>query len=108
MFRMFWNIGKSSNVLTHHQEVDYTNIILSESWIPSEICGVEDWVCDNFWHVGAIFHPPNLKSVVACLELKELDKIVEDGEDDDGDDVTESWRHLWKEKIIIEKRLLWL
>ena len=58
----------------------------------------------NNWPVGDVAGHVDLSDGVDGLQLKELDKVVEQGEDDDGNDVAETLVHASLQRMNYKSR----
>ena len=81
--------------LTHDDKVENEDDILRVLGVPPEVGGVEPGVDDQLGGVRAVgVNRPLLVLQVDGLDLEQLDHVVEDREDDDGDNVAKTIVHL--------------
>ena len=86
---------RSFKILTHNDKVENKDHIGRVSRMASQFGGVQPGIGDCHGHVRPVLiQDPLLRLNVDCLNLKELDDVIKEGEGDDWEDVTEAVAHV--------------
>ena len=86
---------RSLKILTHNDKVENKDHIGRVSRMASQFSSVQPGIGDRHGGVRPVLiQDPLLRLNVDCLDLEELDDVVEEGEGDDGEDVAESVAHV--------------